>query len=1039
MSLVLRRARAARSLLLAAAGVALIATTLLTSLAAYSREVVAAGTRGAIASAAPDERSVLVRGSAGRTADDLAKRDSILRARVGASLPDRPVDISAAGYATGRELSGATGNAVPDAGGVVYGSIVFLEGLDRHAVLSAGAWPRPGSATMETVLAESVASILRVKVGDTIPVTDRVTSRASHLRVVGIWRPRDLRDPYWLLTPDVATGMTPRSATYGPIVIDRADFGAGFSGNASAGWLVAMETEGADVADIARMADAADELTTALPQAAGLGTSGLVNTQIGALGEKLARADLVGRSALVTPMLLIAILSGLALVLVAALLIDHRRGESALLRARGAARIQLAGLAAREALLVVVPAAVVAPLLAVVAVTLAGATLGGPVKAPPIALPDPLLWLVAAAAAIGCAVAITAPALRGGGTYVAEMAGRSRPGRRTAVQRIGLDLALVGLAVLGWFQLQQYASPVTGSRSDALGIDPFLAAAPTLGVLAGATLALRLLPPVARFGERSVDGKPWPGTVFGMWQAGRRPHAGPVLLLALAVAAGTVAWCLAGTSVHSIPDQADHHVGADLRLVETGGKAPPGRAAQLAALPGATGPALPLWRDTLPAGPTGATTEVLALDTAAASEVYRVRPDLADGDVRGLLAGLAKRRVNAPLVTLPAGATRLTGTITGDRSETVAVFSEANGDMLRLPLGGKGRFSVDLPRTSAPLRLSGFSVVASGGPLLSTTWAIKGLATDTGPLSLEGQAWEAVWPKDGAKAVLAGGTLSAEVMLGDSGTVPLMVAAPTPSARVPVVATPQALTALRWKVGEQTSADVGGVQVGIDVVGTIPAVPGTTKPAALLADLPSLSTTMLHTRGVVRTPQEWLVASGADTHAAAAEAAAGLGGLEVLDRRQLASDSDDAYGAGARTALFAAALGAMLLAAVGITVDVRTTARRRLTELAVLHTLGAGSRLLARSLMVEQAFLAGVGVVVGLLVGVGVAATTAPLLILTPSASRPVPTPLLEIDWWRVGGTALLLFLLAVGLSALVGTTLRRRLAVAQLRIGADR
>ena len=160
----------------------------------------------------------------------------------------------------------------------------------------------------------------------------------------------------------------------------------------------------------------------------------------------------------------------------------------------------------------------------------------------------------------------------------------------------------------------------------------------------------------------------------------------------------------------------------------------------------------------------------------------------------------------------------------------------------------------------------------------------------------------------------------------------------------------------------------------------------------------------------------------------------------MLDRRSAAATfAGGAYGEGARIALFAAALGAILLAAVGITVDVRTTARRRITEHAVLHTLGAGSRLLARSIMVEQAFLAGMGVLVGLVVGLGVAATMAPLLILTPTAGRPVPTPLLEFDRPLVAGTAVLLLLLALGLSALVGTTLRRRLAVAQLRIGADR
>jgi ABC-type antimicrobial peptide transport system permease subunit len=120
-------------------------------------------------------------------------------------------------------------------------------------------------------------------------------------------------------------------------------------------------------------------------------------------------------------------------------------------------------------------------------------------------------------------------------------------------------------------------------------------------------------------------------------------------------------------------------------------------------------------------------------------------------------------------------------------------------------------------------------------------------------------------------------------------------------------------------------------------------------------------------------------------------------------------------------------------------VDVQATARRRVTELAVLHTLGAGSRLLARSLMIEQMFLSVIGVLVGLAVGIGVAATMAPLLILTPAGSRPVPAPLLEIDWIRVTGTGGVLLVLAVGLSGLVAVTLRRRLTAAQLRIGEDR
>src|SRR6185295_10769603 len=102
-------------------------------------------------------------------------------------------------------------------------------------------------------------------------------------------------------------------------------------------------------------------------------------------------------------------------------------------------------------------------------------------------------WLVALAAAAGCALAITTPALRRGRTYSAELAERSRPPTRTPIQRMGLNLVLVALAGFGWLQLRQYASPLGG----ALDIDPVLAAGPTLGVLTAAVLSLRLARPAA--------------------------------------------------------------------------------------------------------------------------------------------------------------------------------------------------------------------------------------------------------------------------------------------------------------------------------------------------------------------------------------------------------------------------------------------------------------------------------------------------------------------------------------------------------------
>jgi hypothetical protein len=64
MRLVFRRARGARTLLLAAVTATLIATSFVVGLLAYGRDVVSAAARSTVASAPPAERSVVVRGAA---------------------------------------------------------------------------------------------------------------------------------------------------------------------------------------------------------------------------------------------------------------------------------------------------------------------------------------------------------------------------------------------------------------------------------------------------------------------------------------------------------------------------------------------------------------------------------------------------------------------------------------------------------------------------------------------------------------------------------------------------------------------------------------------------------------------------------------------------------------------------------------------------------------------------------------------------------------------------------------------------------------
>ncbi|MGI5522628.1 FtsX-like permease family protein [Micromonospora sp. CA-259024] len=1061
MKLVWRRAREARGLLVAAVIAALVAVALVTGLSDYNRRAVDAGQRALVAASPAEERGLLVSGSGGRDAAEFATRDKAVRDEFGDGFAGVPVSIAVARYGTGRELTGDLGSAPRPDDDPIFANLATLDDLAGHAELTSGAWPRPGANPIQVSLPERVAGALGLSVGERIPVRDRATERRGELVLAGTWRPRDPADAYWLLAPGVGTGSAGSGTSYGPFGLDPADFAATFPGSVSASWLAEPDLGGVDTANLPAVRKALTEAATAVPEAAELGSSGQVVTKMEQLLDRIARADLVGRSSLATPLLLILVLGGYALVLVAALLHEDRRPQTALLRARGAARAQLAGLAAREATLVVAPAALLGPLIASEALRYIRP--GGSSDLSTAGGNTTLVWAVAAATAAGCLVAMVLPTLRSAGTYVADMAARSRPNRAASVQRASVDLVLVALAVLAWVQLRRYASPLAGS-GNGLGLDPLLVAAPTLGVLAGAVLALRVLPPLTRFAERFVDRRPWTATMFGMWQAGRRPHAGPVLLLALAVGGSTLAWSLISTGERSQVEQAGHTVGADLRVTERAGSAPPTRTGQLAALPGVDR-VLPAWRDEIRVGREDLPVTVIGVDPASAPGVVRLADRLADGSASEQYKRMVGARGIPAGVELPADARAITGTVRTPVTQAVRplrvavtlLVTSSDGLALRLPAadadsdGRATRFTVQLPDVGgARLRLAGFE--ADGGLAAGNSYRLQvdgltvvGADGTTRPAGLSGD-WVMTAPGEKPTRVQPTATgfdaaHAVEVIPGGQFAYqPPTRFAVVPAGEnkpVPVLMTPRVRDALSLGVGDTVDLTLSGATLRVHLVGELTAVPTTTGEGVLL-DLPSAVDTLIRDSGSVRPVPEWWV--GANDATAAARAAGELPGVTVLNREAvIESAADDPYWQGSRTGMLAAALGAVLLALVGLMVDVWATARHRLGEFAVLHTLGATPRLLARALLAEQTFLAGIGVGVGLLLGAAVGATMAPLVVLTPAAGRPIPPATFALPWVPIGLTAVGLLLAALAFSAFIATGIRQRVAAVQLRIGGER
>ncbi|HET6212765.1 MAG TPA: FtsX-like permease family protein, partial [Micromonosporaceae bacterium] len=648
----LRRAAMARTLLIAAALTATLTTALLTAFLQYARLLPDEGTRAALMKMPAQQRSLLISGAGGTNAADLVAREEYIQDRFAHGLGGMPVSAIGGGYAIGQQLPDGLGATISRAGGT-YAVVAFLDRLPEHATLVSGDWPKPVARTepAQVALAERTASVLRVGVGDRIPVNDRRTGWPAPLTVVGVFRPIDPDGPYWQLAADPVN-----NGGYGPLVVDREEFRARYAALSTLEWVVAPTPAALTSADLPAVAGALDELRYAGLPGPDKAWFPSLRTGLDDLAGRLTTTRLVSRSGLLLPALLIIVIAGYALFLVARLLADQRRGELSLLRARGAAGTQLARLALGEALLVVTPAALLGAPLGGALLRLGDVwSTGHGLRLAAVAGNGAIGWMIALAAAAGCAAALVLPAARRGGSWVAEQQRRPRPSRWTTVQRAGVDAALVAVAVLAWLQLRQYAGPLT-RVGGSLDIDPLLVAAPVVGVLAATAVSLRLLPAATRVGVGAAQRRDSHATLLGMWHADRRPHAGPVLLLVLAVAASALASCVAASWQRSQRDQAAHAVGTDLRLTRAGGEQLQLSTGDLAG-PGVRA-ASTAYRTKLNAGNESA--ELIAIDTAAAPDVVRLRGDLAEPDA---LRRLAAARPAVPGQVLPAGTRRLTGHI----------------------------------------------------------------------------------------------------------------------------------------------------------------------------------------------------------------------------------------------------------------------------------------------------------------------------------------------------------------------------------------
>ncbi|MEU6227152.1 ABC transporter permease [Streptomyces sp. NPDC047042] len=1060
----------------------LLTTTVLAGIAAYSGAIGDAALRRALAEPGTvAEASLVVKGDVPdgerKAADDAVRGGARV---IFNGLPVRVLTLLRSGpYALPGALRrpGAEQDGNP--------SLTFFAALDRTQVRIVGGRLPGGVATdpeVEVALPQSAAEQLGVSVGERLILTDQLHGPAVRVLVTGVYRPRDVRAAYWQLDDLGGRGVQASSfTTYGPLLTAP---GVPVSGRVSvgaSGWVASADYSAMTAGRISALREAVRTGSAELRKRPVLGGVTEARTGLVEVLDRVERSLLVTRSSMLIVAGQLGLLAACALLLVARSLSSERAAEGRLLRARGATRARLAGLAALEALLVSVPAVVVAPLLSGPLTRLLvgqGALGRAGVRVDVPVWGRPEVWAVAAGVAALCALAVAVPAWRA--SFAGTVAVRA--GALSASLRGGADVGLVAVAgVALWLLGGQDSGAVTADRDGVLGVDPLLVAAPALVLLAGTVLVLRLLPLLARVGERLlVRGRGLTAAMVG-WQFSRRPMrgAGPVLLLVISVALGVIALGQSASWHRSQADQADFRAGAEVRVL-TSGSGGPGRGDVYAGLPNVDSVA-PAVRGTVSLSGSRTAT-VLALNTTEAAGAVLARRDLTDGP---LLAGLAPREAPAG-IDVPAGTGRLTLTATlhsttpGPGADVTLTVRDRYGTSYEIPSGrlaADGRphpLTPELNGARGPLALSGLTLSMSqptgradrhrlvldsltaaagdgGGGVrrlaLPARWttAVESDSVSLGPDDKARPTRPRVTSTTPLTFTYGTGYLPSDV---PASPAPLEVrlevarpaASPAAASEVVAVATRQFLDASGTREGERVEVAFDGRSVPVRVVRTASALPTTETDAtasgggALLVDLRAVDQVLLDRDGRGLTPSEWWLGTDAPgVTAAAVRALPDVEPEQVVVRDELAAQlRDDPFGAAPEAALVAAAGVTVLFASLGFAVSAVGAIRVRDGEFAVLRALGTPRRRLARLVAVEHGVLVALALLVGTALGAVLTYALVPLVVLTGQATRPLPPVLVEFPLTRL---AALLAALAAGPALVtVALALRRAKPVTTLR-----
>lgn len=1003
-----RRVREHRAAL-AAVGLTLVASLLaIAGLAVLTDRVAASAVESSVMAAPADQRQVSA--SVSTSPPQLAALDDSIRAATVGPL---------AGQLTRASLGGSFGIVGESANS--RAQIADLSDLESAGTLRAGRWPAgaSGSGPIEVALPATALQALGWSVGSTHSLSPLSSSAGGPLRVsvVGSVDMDPGRISAWTALGLVVAGVREGDyPTYGPFLTSPGALLAQTSRQTSSAWLWEPDLSGLSAQTLAQSRADVDAVVGTWSGLPGLSAQSVRTSLPALLSQAAATSERVALVTL-TPTLLILLLGGVALAVAAALMASLREQETRLLRARGGGQGQVATLAVLEGLGLAVPAAFLA-----VAVTAVGA--------------DALVRTAELPAVRGGATAVVQVVLGNGallaGTALAVVlvviaalrSGHLRSDRVLSTRAVSVtaDVILLALGALGVLQLRRYRD------SGGLTIDPLTVLAPALVIGGLVVLALRVIPLMARSAAVIAGRSRGLRLAWAAWQVARRVDAqrGAILLVMLAVAAGSLSLSYAATAERALVDQSAFAAGAPLR-VEPGAEFTDASALadRYAALAGDAAAVMPVFRSE---GSVAGSDRVTLLAGDFARDVLRPREDLVrDASWAQLRARLVSARPSAAYgLPLPQGARTLEvwadfspvgGGFIGPPNAAQAILQGENGVRWTVPLdvpefasgvfegaGARLKASGALTNPADPsvgqVRLIAVTATLFHGESATNTAIVRSVKVDGEPLA-------------GAQRLTS---LPASAVLALGPTPPVV-------AQVPVVLSAQVAAAADIAVGGTLALPVQGRVVKAAVVGIIDEVPTASEPGlGVIADLPTLNAALDVVAGTSRgplalSPQQWWLRPTELASARAGLTEVPRLAVSLVDEGNLLqATSSSPVQTGMVSVMRLLALAAAILATLGFAATTSALGRTRRREGAVLDALGFAPARLRGALVAERAAIVILAVAVGAVVGTLTAYLTLPLLLAADGRSQ-VPPVIVVTPWSTyavaLGGLVLVLIVVA--------------------------